>query len=265
MEDVITDLPPPSRFFLDDLNNFAPPPTTLPSPFLVFSTPKPNKPLCPSLLIFALSSPSLNFLHHLPSKVLIGTLVLPEIPFSGISLEPSLTDKSCNIYSINNAGKMIIIVSVQYAVAAERTHAVAKMLIGKHIIPERVLILDSLQSRNFRGKLPPDETFALKLETSMERKLPEDDPEESQLLKSVGYFPSGSVVDGLAAALLSRCEMEKLKGTLSVSWPESGGSVTSLVRSLLLKDVLPGLELSIKSDDEDKYMRSGVLDLDIYT
>lgn len=265
MEDVLTDIPPPSRFFLEDLNNFAPPPATIPSPFFVFSPPKPNQPLRPSLLIFALSSPSLNFFHHLPSKVLIGTLVLPEIPFSGNSVEPSLADKSCNIYSLNNAGKTIIIVSVQYAVAAERTHAVAKMLIGEHIIPDRVLILDTIQSRNFRGKLPPDETFALKLETSMERKLPVDVPEESKLLRSVCYFPSGSVVDGLAAALLSRCEMKRLKGTLSVSWPEFGGSVSSLVRSLLLKDVLPGLELSMESNGEDEYMRSGVLDSDMYT
>ncbi|KAK2976398.1 hypothetical protein RJ640_008108, partial [Escallonia rubra] len=248
MEDVLTDIPPPSRFFLEDLNNFTPPPPPLPYPFLLFSTPNPIKPLRPSLLIIALSSPSLNFFHHV-SKTLIGTLILPEIPFSGNSVQPSLRDRSCNIYALNDADQSTILVSVQYAVAAERAHSVAKTLINEQMLPERVLILDSVQSRNFRGKLPPDDTFALKLETSGERKGVDD----GQLLRGVDYFPSGSVVDGLAAALLSRCQVNKIKGTLCVSWPESGGSVTSLVKSLLLKDVLPGLEHGIDSFGEGEH------------
>ncbi|KAJ0095601.1 hypothetical protein Patl1_16588 [Pistacia atlantica] len=112
MEDVLTEIPPPSRFFQEDLYNFAPPSPPLPSPFI----------LCP--------------------------------------------------------------------VAAGRSHIVAKLLIGEQIVPERVLILDSVQTRNFRGKLSLDETCAFKLETSSERK------GGSSLLKDVDYFPSGSMVDG---------------------------------------------------------------------
>lgn len=263
MEDVLTDIPPPSRFFLEDLNNFTPPPTPLPPPFLLFSTLKPTKPLSPSLLVIALSSPSLNFFHHLSSKTLIGTLILPEIPFSGNSAEPSLKDKSCNIYSLNDADKPIVFVLVQYSVASERSHAVAKLLIGEQIIPERVLILDSVQSCNYRGKLSRDDTFALKLETSLERNGGGDSP----LLRGLDYFPSGSLVDGLAAALLGRCQMKKIKGTLCVSWPEFGGPVSSLIKRLLLKDVLPGLE---HNSVEDECLSFGCtkdyyLDSDFYT
>ncbi|KVI05287.1 uncharacterized protein LOC112526013 [Cynara cardunculus var. scolymus] len=262
MEDVLTELPPPSRFFLEDLNNFTPPTPPLPSPFLLLSNPNSKTPLRPSLLIIALSTPSLYLLHHLSSKTLTGTLVLPEISSSGNSVEPSLKDKSCNLYAITHANESIILANFQYSVPSERTHAIAKTLIGQQIIPERVLIFDCIQSRNFRGRLSTDDTFALKLETAVERK-------GVPLLKSLNYFPSGSVIEGLGAALLGRCQMKNIKGSLCVSWPELGGSVTSTLKSVLLKDVLPGLELKIDANGEDEGLRFGhkhhYIDSDLYT
>ncbi|KAG8366511.1 hypothetical protein BUALT_Bualt17G0087600 [Buddleja alternifolia] len=263
MDDVITDLPPPSRFLLEDLNNFTPPPPPLPSPFLVFASPNTNKCFTPSLLIIAMSSPSLHFLHHLSPKTLIGTLILPEIPFSGNSIEPSLKDKSCNIYALNEDDKLIMIALVQFSVTPERSHAVAKMLVGEKIVPDRVLILDSVQSRNFRGKLSHDETIAFKLETTFERK------NSGSIVKGLDYYPSGSMVDGLAAALLSRCELKKIKGTLCVSWPDLGVPVMSLVKSLLVKDVLTGINYTTDGDYADEYMRlsrrKDRIDSDLYT
>ncbi|KAK6157739.1 hypothetical protein DH2020_011987 [Rehmannia glutinosa] len=265
MDDVITDIPPPSRLLLEDLNNFTPPPPHLPSPFLVLSSAESKKTLRPSLLIIAMSSPSLHFLHHLSSKTLIGTLVLPEIPFAGNSIEPSLRDKSCNIYTINDADKMIMFVLVQYSVTSERAHAVARVLIGEKIIPQRVLILDSVQSRNFRGKLSPDETIAFKLETSLER----ENVGDVSLVKGFDYYPSGSVVDGLAAALLSRCQLMKIKGTLCVSWPDLGAPVMSLVKSLLARDVLTGIDYTVDKNYENEYLRlsrrKDRIDSDLYT
>ncbi|KAH0858385.1 hypothetical protein HID58_086646, partial [Brassica napus] len=73
----------------------------------------------------------------------------------------------------------------------------SRLLIGQDIIPERVIILDSIQSRNFRGRLSPDETLAAKLETSSEKKAV-----TSRV--NLDYFPPGSVIDGLSASLLSR-------------------------------------------------------------
>ncbi|RVW41660.1 hypothetical protein CK203_068125 [Vitis vinifera] len=65
--------------------------------------------------------------------------------------------------------------------------------------------MDSVQSWNFCGKLSPDETFVFKMETSLKRKEHSDGSNSSPLLKGLDYFLSGSMVDGLAAALLSRC------------------------------------------------------------
>ncbi|EEF47649.1 uncharacterized protein LOC8264619 [Ricinus communis] len=254
MEDVLTEIPPPSRFFQEDLNNFASPLPPLPSPFLLFSNPKPDQPLCPSLLIIALSTPSLYVFNHVSSKTLIGSVFLPEIPFSGNTIEPSLRDKSCNIYALNDADKSTLLASVQCSVSAERSNAVAKLLIGGQIIPERVLILDSIQSQNFRGKLSPDETHAFKLETLAERKGQVDGCGGSSFLKGLEYFPSGSMVDGLSAALLAQCQMRNIRGTLCVSWPEYGGSVIALVKSILQKNVLHDFDMS-SGEAEDKSLR----------
>lgn len=258
MEDVLTELPPPSRFFLEELNNFTPPAPPLPSPFIFLNTPKSETPLRPSLLIISLSTPSLSLFHNLTSKTLIGTLILPEISPSGNSIKPSLKDKSCNLYTINHGTESIILANFQYSVSSERTHAIAKTLIGQQIIPDRVLILDSVQARNFRGRISTDDTFAMKLETSVERK-------GVPLLKSLNYFPSGSVLEGLGAALLSRCQMKNIKGTLCVLWPEFGFSVMLLVKDLLLKDVLPpGMELKIDANGEDGH-KNHYLDSELYT
>uniref|UniRef100_A0A1J3E0C6 Proteasome assembly chaperone 1 n=1 Tax=Noccaea caerulescens TaxID=107243 RepID=A0A1J3E0C6_NOCCA len=264
MEDVLTENPPPSRFFQEDLNNFVPPPKPLPSPFIVFANPKHELPLRPSLLIVAVSSPSLYVFHSLPSKTLIGSLILPEVPFSGNTVEPSLEDKSCNIYSYDGDKNSILLVSVQLPASPERSNLVSRLLIGQDIIPERVVILDSIQSRNFRGRLSPDETLAAKLETSSEKKA------AATSRVNLDYFPSGSVVDGLSASLLSRCQIKNIRGTLVVSWPEFGPSVVRFVGALL-KNIVPGLDIAGVNKDLEKYSsRTGLkkdawLDSDLYT
>lgn len=269
MEDVLTEIPPPSRFFQEDLNNFIPPSPSLPSPFLAFSHPKPSTPLRPSLLIIALSSPSLYVFHHLPSKTSIGSLILPETLLSGMSIEPSIADKSCNIYALNGADS-VLLVSVQCNVTPERAHTVARVLIGEDIVPDKVLILDSVQSRNFRGKLSADETLAFKLETSAEKRASTGSSGGSPLLKGLDYFPSGSMIDGFPAALLSRCQIKNVKGTLCVSWPHIGASAVALIKSVLKTNVLPNVDFGAMVEGEHGYakfkrIQEQPIDSDIYT
>lgn len=246
MEDVLTENPPPSRFFQEDLNNFTPPSPPIPTPFLVFPTTAAdlNLPLRPSLLIVAISSPSLHLFHTAASKTLVGTLILPETSFAGNSVLSSPKDNSCNIYSLDGNNQTLL-VSVQCPVAADRCHAVAKLLVSDQIVPERVLILDSVQNRNFRGKLSRDEALVFKLETTSERK-------SKSVLKdlSLEYLPSASVVDGLGAPLLAKCEMKNIKAVLCVAWPEFGAGVVQLIKSR----VLPALDLGLsffKADGDD--------------
>lgn len=267
MEDVLTDIPPPSRFFEEDLNIFTPPSAPLPTPLLLLSETYANEILRPSLLIFALSAPSLHIFHHASSKTLIGSLILPEISDSGNTISPSLKDKSCNIYALNDTESLVLVVSVQLHVPPERCHAASKLLLGEKIVPERILILDSIQIQKFRDRLSRDDTVAYKLETCSERKGSGDGP--GGLLRDLEYYPSGSLVDGLAAALFARCQIRNIKGTLCVSWPQYGKSVTQLVRSLLMKNVLPELDFSSSSCEDGSWKPSWIkdplLDTQLYT
>ncbi|KAL8257049.1 hypothetical protein R6Q59_029090 [Mikania micrantha] len=61
-----------------------------------------------------------------------------------------------------------------YSVSSERAHVIAKTLFGLQIIPERVMIFDSVQARNFHG----------------------------------------SVVERVGAALLACCQMKNIKASL---------------------------------------------------
>ncbi|XP_021718288.1 uncharacterized protein LOC110686028 [Chenopodium quinoa] len=268
MDDVLTDIPPPSRFSDEDLNIFVPPSPSLPTPFIVLTDPYTNETLRPSLLIFAISPPSLHIFHHVSSKKLIGTLILPEIPFSGNTIAPSLKNKSCNIYSLNDNEKLVLLVCVQFNVPAERCHTVSKLFLAEKIVPERVLVLDSVQIQKFRGKLSRDDTVAYKLETSSERKGSGEASSGPSLLKDMDYFPSGSVVDGLAAALLARCQIRNIRGILCISWPDYGVPVMQLVRSLLVKDILPGFDFSSSSYENEmksSWLKNPLLDTELYT
>ncbi|XP_020576811.1 uncharacterized protein LOC110022285 [Phalaenopsis equestris] len=213
MEDVLTDLPPPSRFFDEDLDNFATPTPSLPSPFLRLNPNRPN--LRPSLLIIAISTPSLSLLRRIPHKTLIGTLILPESPHSS---------KSCNIYFIDRPSPAIL-VAVHHKVSDERSRAVAKVLLGD-IIGERVLIMDSIKAENYRSSVR-DEAAGFKLETSSER------GGEDRLVRDWEYLPSGSVMGGLGAALLGECQMRGWKATMCATWPENGWSVAAKLRYVM--------------------------------
>ncbi|KAK9707075.1 hypothetical protein RND81_07G171000 [Saponaria officinalis] len=268
MEDVLTELPPPSRFFEEDLNIFIPPSPSLPPPSLVLSESYANETLHPSLLIFAISPPSLHIFHYAASKTLVGTLILPDSPSSESTAAPSSDKKSCNIYALNDTEKLVLVVSIQFRVPAERCHAVSKLLIDEKIIPEKVLILDSIQIQNFRGRLSRDDPVAYKLQTSSEREVLGENSEGSPYLSNVNYFPSGSIVDGLAAALLARCQIRNVRGTLCVSWPEYGKPVMRFIRSLLTKDVLPHYDFSSSSDEDELksiWLKDPLLDSDLYT
>lgn len=149
----------------------------------------------------------------------------------------------------------------------ERSHSVAKLLIGDRIVPKRVVILDSIRIQNYRGRLSSDEALAYKLETSAERKAVTGE----KLLKGLEHYSSGSVVDGLSAALLGRCQILNLRGVLCVSWPEFDASVVSLIKGLVQRDVLPGLNLSL-TDEKSKELplkfgrsKGHLFECDLYT
>ncbi|CAK8537408.1 unnamed protein product [Lathyrus sativus] len=241
MEDVITEAAPPSRLLEEDLNNFTPPSKPLPSPFLLFPhTQQQQQPLKPNLLIIAISSPSLSlFQTILNSQTLTASLILPELPLSH-------PDNTIDIHSISSN---ILLATVRTSIPDNRAYAVADVLLNDRIRPDSVVILDSIQTMNHRGLLSSDEAVAFKLESSGERKKAVGE----KLLGELEYYPSGSVVDGLGAAILGRCQILNLRASLCVSWPQFDPSVV-----LLLKDLVrPLVEFDFGFNGNEEALKYG--------
>ncbi|KAL5078841.1 hypothetical protein RYX36_007262 [Vicia faba] len=241
MEDVITEAAPPSRLLEEDLNNFTPPSKPLPSPFLLSPHTQQQQPLKPNLLIIAISSPSLSlFQSFLNSQTLTASLILPELPLSH-------PDNTIDIHPISST---ILLAAVRCPVPDNRAYAIADALLNNQIRPDAVVILDSIQPMNHRGLLSSDEAVAFKLESSAERKKTVGE----KLLGGLEYYPSGSVVDGLGAAILGRCQILNLRASLCVSWPHFDSSVV-----LLLKDLIQPLaefDFGLNGDEALKFGRN---------
>ncbi|CAH8383476.1 unnamed protein product [Eruca vesicaria subsp. sativa] len=109
------------------------------------------------------------------------------------------------------------------------------MLIRQDIIPER------------RQTLPRRDigcyTQDVKLETSSKKKA------TTTSRVNLDYFPSGSVIDGLSASLLSRCQVNYNRGTLVVSWPEFGPNVIRYFGALL-KNIVSSLDVASVNKDQ---------------
>ncbi|KAI3925598.1 hypothetical protein MKW98_001452 [Papaver atlanticum] len=84
------------------------------------------------------------------------------------------------------------------------------------------------------------------------------------MVKGLDYFPSGSVIDGISAALLASCQIKKIHATQCVTWPQNGYSVISYLKYVVLKDVLPKLTLSSGSLDSD-LVRDSRYESELYT
>ncbi|WVZ13029.1 hypothetical protein V8G54_017559 [Vigna mungo] len=246
MEDVITEAAGPSRFLEEDLNIYTTPSPPLPSPFLIFPYTQQPQPLKPSLLIVALSPSSVALFHRLRTASPAASLLLPELSLS-------LPDHAAQIFPLSPSA---LLAAIPFPVPSSRAYAVAKTLLDGRIRPDSVLILDSLESRNFRGKLSSDEAVAFKLDTAAERKRSGGE----KLLPDLEYYPSGSVVDGLGAAILARCQVMSVRASLCVSWPQFDASVVSLIKGLLQRRVLQGFDFDLSDEDVFKFVKPVTMD-----
>ena len=271
-QDPLTDLPPPSRFDLDELSNFSfhglhtPPP-----PYISLDDHRHGLgqlPLRPSILIVSASSASFHLFHNLHDKLPLGSIVLPPSPSpplpdsSSPPQDPSLRSEIvCDLcYLSKDEGKTsAVVMSVPKSVPEERTYALAKLLLDS-IVPERLLILASVQMENFRGRLTADDHAIFRMETATQRS---EKGADRTNLEDFPYFPSGSVVSGLPAAILTRCHIHGIKARALFSWPDSGPSApTRLVSALKRFSETKNTDFS--SSLTVPFRKKSVSDLDIY-
>ncbi|BBN19519.1 hypothetical protein MPTK1_8g11340 [Marchantia polymorpha subsp. ruderalis] len=242
IRDPLCEDPPPSRFDPDELDFLAPIPDAARTPPRVEWEPlaeahlKSGK-LHPEFLIVALSTVATNIIHHLPDKNLLGKILLPGNSSVKKEGERSILDKTACIYTCKSCTS-VVIVSVQYHVPEEGANMWTKTLF-QNIQPERVLIVALTPIHHFRGKLSSDDPSFFLLETDQQKREEKADliyskREEAEETKLVApYYPSGSLVDGLPAALLTHCQLRGLRGRLLVTWPAEDSRMAQMLAATL--------------------------------
>lgn len=245
MEDVLTEAPPPSRFLDDDLDNFAAPNPPLPAPLLLSN---PKNPRNQNLdLLILLISPSSLFLLPKKTLTLASSLILPELP---LSRGPHI--------DIYGSSPTALIAAVTCRVAPARAKPVARLLMAE-FPADRVLVFDSIRPENFRGRLDAEgeeEAMVFKMETTEERRACEG----SKMVKGVGWLGSGSLVEGLGAAVMGECEMRRRKGALVAAVVGKEGRRAARV----FKRVMTGLGIEVADAGDDVKVASWQ-DSDLYT
>lgn len=238
MRDPLTEEPPPSRFDPEELNSFEPtdavdltPPSVQWAPSVAERL--QSGTLRHKLLIVALSKVGINLIHNLPNKSTIGNILLPGTSLPKTSSDPSPRDRACYVFSCE-PDLAVILVSVQYMVPVENASVWTKFLF-KLFAAERVLIIEHTPIRHFRGKLSVDEPMVFVMSTDQQKL------EDKQSGVGAPWYPSGSMVDGLAAALLTHCQLREVKGRLLLTWPEVDSGLVKMVVPILsdLLKVLP--------------------------
>ncbi|KAK3262291.1 hypothetical protein CYMTET_28841 [Cymbomonas tetramitiformis] len=209
--DCVTLPPPPSRIHSDDeerdMELFAMAPQ---APVIVNLTSEAKSKLkdgklCPSSLVIATSPAGCMILCHLiSSKTVIGSLTLPECSMANNTLSSSHTNKDCFIYQTSFD---TILVACQYDVQPGRCGALVKALFSV-MDPTSVTIVNSVSSCDL-CTLPPDEGIVA-LETDLYK-------ERRRVPSDIMYLPSGNMVDGLPAALMSHCQTRGVAAQLLVS------------------------------------------------
>ncbi len=139
-----------------------------------------------------------------------GSLVLPEISLKGLHAAPHPRDAACWIFQSGS----LLVASIGFEASPERCHAVAKSLL-QEVAPRasRVIIASQLSVGQLRGGFSLDSVdrdgvvFALDSEAE----------QKSNKSNSFGPLPPGNLVSGLAAAVLSQCQVSGRRCRLLVS------------------------------------------------
>lgn len=148
-----------------------------------------------------------------PDRSPLGTIVLPEVAMKGNAVQSSLTDKSCALFACGEHGQIILCICL-YDLKKERCSALASSLYEIGLPIQQVLVVGSMASDELRGALadeadPSEGPLLFLLSTLQAREKREGQPEPT-----LPFLPSGSIVGGLPAAIVSAAQARGLPADL---------------------------------------------------
>ncbi|KAJ1412050.1 hypothetical protein SESBI_20689 [Sesbania bispinosa] len=214
MEDVITEQAPPSRL-LEETSTLSHPPSppppssllpftsppslsspSLPSPFLIF----PHSHLKPSLLIIAISSPSS------PSSTL--TSIPKPYLHPSSSRTPPLPPRQHLQHPLPLLHPLLLAVDPLSPPTAPTPSPTSSLETGSG------LSRSSFWTPSNRGITAVDCRRTSRSPSSSRAQPRGRGRDGEKLLGELEYYPSGSVADGLGAAILGRCQILNLRASL---------------------------------------------------
>ncbi|KAG0259575.1 hypothetical protein BG011_002560 [Mortierella polycephala] len=223
---------------------------TLPKPFLLWRTkastsPQTSTPKSCSTLIIGTAYGGSALLHTIRGKTLLGSLILP-----GVDLKDNAADvnapsnASCNIYELDE-DPTVIFIPCNYEIKDQNCLNFAKTIMS-NIQAARVIILDTLSPATyFSGSPDIDFTYPWLriLQTS-----------GSTAVTKISTLEVPNLVQNLGAALMSYCEVRRLKDTyllLSLQEHVYGKALTTASTVRGLKEGLAALGVTVVANSVD--------------
>eukprot|EP00003_Mantamonas_plastica_P033631 TRINITY_DN973_c1_g1_i4.p1 TRINITY_DN973_c1_g1~~TRINITY_DN973_c1_g1_i4.p1 ORF type:complete len:311 (-),score=75.01 TRINITY_DN973_c1_g1_i4:126-1058(-) len=182
-------------------------------------------PCSPSTLVIGTTQPTCAFLRatFMNNLTLVGTLVMPETSMKNNTLQDSLNNKSCNIYSVDGSGDNgTLVVLLQYAVEEDRANVFTQTLLGE-ISADQVVVLTSVLDVSYN--MPREQSWnpVKELDTGFLRVIHSGD--ESAWMSGEGQdkemvcreFEAPNMITGVPAAVLTQCVVNKTNGAVFVA------------------------------------------------
>jgi len=170
--------------------------------------------------------------------------------------------QTCLLYRINNG---TILCQCTSTVPPEHTHAWVKLLVNE-VSPKNIIVLASQTKTSFHGDVDAKHSDA-----DVMRCLRTSTSTATATTSSITGLEHGTVVSGLAAAVVSYCEVVGVAATLFMSFTESHfvdvftlKNFQVVLREPVLKDCLPLVAKSVVTQKLKGFEGLGVADNNLY-
>jgi len=174
----------------------------------------------------------------------------------------STKKQRCLLYRINNG---TILCQCTSTVPPEHTHAWVKLLVNE-VSPKNIIVLASQTKTSFHGDVDAKHSDA-----DVMRCLRTTTPTPTTTTTSIAKLEHGTVVSGLAAAVVSYCEVMGVDATLYMSFTESHFVDVFTLKNFqvvlgepVLKDCLPLVPKTVVTQKLKGFEGLGVADNNLY-